>query len=82
MLSEKEMKLVKEAFQNKSEVLLDCWCEVQPEEYFDYYGESVTAYVEVEPKDTIEKFIQRIESKKDYINAAVSKSAYYQGMSW
>lgn len=80
--TEKEMEIINESFESKTEVLLDCYGRVVTEEDLDYLGEKCSDYVEVKEKDTLERFIRRIKIAKEELDEAVYKAAYNNGMVW
>lgn len=77
-----EMRIINDAFENKTEVLLDCYGRVVNEEDLDYYNEAASDYVEVGKQDTLEMFMIRIKITKENLDEAVYKAAYRNGMVW
>lgn len=81
-INEYQLMVIKEAYENKTEVLLDSFGRVTTEEELDYTGDSCSCIVEVKPKDTLERFIKRIEMVQEDLDEAVYEAAYRQGMVW
>lgn len=80
--TEKEMELIKDAYESKTEVLLDCYGRVTDEDMLEYYGEFASDSVEVRENDTLELFMKRIQNAKEDLDDAVYKAAYRNGMVW
>lgn len=80
--AEYEMKIIKEVFESKTEVLLDSYGKVVTEEDLDYFSDSCSVSVEVGKRDTLERFMRRIEIAKEDLDEAVYWAAYRNGMVW
>lgn len=73
--TEKEMEIIKEAFESKTEVLFDCYGRIVKEEDLEYCSESCW-YIETSKKETLEQFVGRINDAIEDLNDAVHKAAY------